>query len=288
MVSLDVSTPSTSQLGEIVRTLRQWQFDGGPIQLHPGDLGWHWRFGAGRVASDLRVWRRAGTIVAVGLTEGRLIRLAIAPQAQSDERLARRMLADLTEPQRGVLPAGEADVEARFAALLRPLLLDHGWAAGEPWTPLSRDLTSPVEDPGARIELVAADGVADRVAVQRAAFARTTFTADRWRVMAHGPAYADARCVLAYDDRGTPVAAATVWSAGQGKPGLLEPMGVHRGHRARGYGRAITLAAAATLQTLGSCTATVCTETSNTAAVATYRAAGFRELAEVHDLHRSA
>jgi len=43
----------------------------------------------------------------------------------------------------------------------------------------------------------------------------------------------------------------TVWSAGPGKPGLLEPMGVHQEHRGHGYGKAITVAAAASLQELG-------------------------------------
>jgi GNAT superfamily N-acetyltransferase len=47
------------------------------------------------------------------------------------------------------------------------------------------------------------------------------------------------------------VAAVTVWSAGPGKPGLLEAMGVHREHRGLGYGKAITVAAAAALQELG-------------------------------------
>ena len=81
--------------------------------------------------------------------------------------------------------------------------------------------------------------------------------------MAAGLPYADARCLVAYDDQGNAVAAVTVWSAGPGKPGLLEPMGVHREHRGHGYGRAITVAAAAALQELGSSSAIVCTPSSN-------------------------
>src|SRR5436305_974719 len=80
-----------------------------------------------------------------------------------------------------------------------------------------------------------------------------------WRAMAAGLPYADARCLVAYDDLGTAVAAVTVWSAGPGRPGLLEPMGVHREHRGHGYGTAITVAAAAALQELGSSSAIVCT-----------------------------
>ncbi|MFI7132088.1 GNAT family N-acetyltransferase [Nonomuraea sp. NPDC050153] len=58
--------------------------------------------------------------------------------------------------------------------------------------------------------------------------------------MAAGSPYADARCLVAYDDQGNAVAAVTVSSAGPGKPGLLEPMGVRREHRGHGYGGAIT------------------------------------------------
>ncbi len=72
------------------------------------------------------------------------------------------------------------------------------------------------------------------------------------------------------------MAEVTVWSAGNGRPGLLEPMGVHAEHRGRGYGRQISLAAAAALRRLGSSSAMVCTPSANVGAVATYQAAGFR------------
>lgn len=67
---------------------------------------------------------------------------------------------------------------------------------------------------------------------------------------------------------------------------MLEPLGVHRDHRRHGYGKAITVAAAAALRDLGSSTAIVCTESSNAGAVATYASAGFQQLPEVPDLHR--
>ncbi len=124
--------------------------------------------------------------------------------------------------------------------------------------------------------------------LQRAAFEGSTFTVDRWQAMAAGSAYADARCLVAYDDRDTAVAAATVWSAGPRRPGLLEPMGVHRDHRGHGYGTAITVAAAAALRELGSSSAIVCTPSSNVGAIATYQSAGFQQFPEARDLHRSA
>jgi ribosomal protein S18 acetylase RimI-like enzyme len=69
---------------------------------------------------------------------------------------------------------------------------------------------------------------------------------------------------------------------------LLEPMGVHVDHRGRGYGRMICVAAAAELAKLGSSSALVCTPSSLTAAVATYKSAGFRQLPERLDRSRDA
>jgi GNAT superfamily N-acetyltransferase len=192
----------------------------------------------------------------------------------------------VTAPERGVLEAGKAAVEAPMGVLVRDVLIEHGWNPDEPWTPLRRDLTEPVADPALRIEVVGPEQAPVRAAVQRAAFASSIFTDERWHVMAAAPAYADARCLLAHDGRGDAVAAVTVWSAGPGRPGLLEPMGVHRDHRGRGYGTAISVAAAAALRELGSSSALVATPSSNVGAVASYESAGFRQLPQRRDLAR--
>lgn len=286
-MTIVLRTPRVEELGSVVGALRRWQYDGAPLELHPGDLGWQWRFGAEATAAAVRTWSRAGEVLAVGMVDGpRLVRLAVAPEAREDEGLAREMVADLVRPGRGVLPAGDAAVEARSGGVLPGLLLEEGWEAGEPWTPLRRDLAEPVEDPGLRIEVTGPDRARVRSAVQRAAFDRSTFTEERWRAMAAGPAYADARCLVGHDDQGRPLAAATVWSAGPGKPGLLEPVGVHRDHRGRGHGRAIILAAAAALRELGSSSVVVCTRSANVAAVAAYASAGLVPAPEVPDLRR--
>jgi ribosomal protein S18 acetylase RimI-like enzyme len=279
--------PDAGGLGEAVHALRKWQYDGAPVQLHPGDVGWFWRFGAAATAAAVRTWRRDGRILAVGLLDGPgLLRLAIAPDAVRDEELARRLVEDVTEPGRGVLPAGKPRVEARSGGAVQDLLCADGWHAGEAWTPLCRDLTEPVGDPGVRIEVIGPARAHVQVAVLRAAFDRSTFTGERWHAMASGAPHADARCLVAHDDRDHAVAAVTVWSAGPGRPGLLEPMGVHREHRGRGHGTAITLAAAAALRELGSSSAVVATPSANVGGVATYRSAGFRQLPEVRDLCR--
>ncbi|WP_417219037.1 GNAT family N-acetyltransferase [Arthrobacter sp.] len=272
-----------------------------PAQLHPGDLGWAWQLGAAALADRVRLWSEDNTILAVGFLDGpRLLRLAIAPGAGSDRELAERMAADLGDPRHGVLPAGPASVENHAGpALRRQLHQDgwtdglrggvprEGWGEGDLWTPLRRDLSASVPDPGVRIEVVGTSRMAERVAVQRAAFEDSHFSGERWQLMARGPAYASARCLLAYDDQGTAVAMVTVWSAGPGRPGLLEPMGVHRDHRGRGHGRAICRAAAATLRELGASSAMVATPTANAAGVATYVAAGYQRLPQVSDLVRA-
>ena len=285
MFTTQLATPDS--LEEIVEAVASWQHSGGPVQLHPGDLGWHWRFGAQVLSDALRVWRRDGQILAVGMIDGpALIRMALAPSVDLDDAFAGRLLTDLSDPGRQVLPAGAAAVEARYGVAFRHLLLVSGWAADEAWTPLCRNLTEPVGDCGLAVQVVDAHDVEGRVAVQRATFPNSTFTGEHWRAMAQAPPYRRARCLVGHDGDGTAVAAVTVWSAGPGRPGLLEPLGVHRDHRGHGYGRAIAVAAAAALQELGSSTATVCTPSSNVGGVAAYASAGFRQLPAVTDFRR--
>lgn len=289
VMAIVLGKPGVDGLSEAVGVLREWQYDGAPMQLHPGDLGWFWRFGAEATAAAVRTWSRDGQILAVGLLDGpELLRLTIAPEAQRDEELAQQLVEDVSEPERGVLIAGKVNVEAPMGALVHDLLFEDGWNADEPWTPLRRDLTEPVKDPGVRIEVIGPEQAHVWTAVQRASFDSSTFTDERWQAMAEGLPYADARCLVAYDDQGHAVAAVTVWSAGPGKPGLLEPMGVHREHRGHGYGKATTVAAAAALQQLGSSSAMVCAPSSNVGAVATYKSAGFQPLPERRDQHRDA
>ncbi len=243
-MAIELNTPDVGLLGEVVRALREWQDDALPLQLHPGDVGWFWRFGPEATAAAVRTWSRDGRILAIGLLDGAdLLRMTVAPQVRGDEGLARQVVADLSEPERDVLPAGRVSVETPDGIRVRDLLSELGWSAGEPWTPLRRDLAEPVEEPPLRPEVIGPEGGPQYAAVQRSAFGSTRFTDERWHAMAAGLPFADARCLLARDDAGAAVAAVTVWSAGPGKPGLIEPMGVHADHRGRGYGRAICVAA---------------------------------------------
>jgi predicted N-acetyltransferase YhbS len=288
-MAIEMAGPGTDGLGEVVRVLREWQYDEVAVQLHPGDMGWYWRFGTEQTAAATRTWGRDGEILAIGmLDDPELLRLAIAPDAQRDDELAQQIVEDVLEPERGVLIEGKVYVEAPMGSLVQDLLFKEGWEIDEPWIPLRRDLVEPVKDPGVRIEVVGPEQAPTRTAVQRASFDGSTFTDERWHAMAAGVPYADARCLVARNEQGDAVAAVTVWSAGEGKPGLIEPMGVHRQHRGHGYGEAITVAAARALQEMGASSAVVCTPGFNVGAIATYKAAGFEQLPEKRDLYRKA
>jgi hypothetical protein len=69
-VAIELSTPDVDELGDAVRALRDWQRDDSPIQLHPGDLGWYWQFGAEAVAAAVRTWSREGHLLAIGFLDG--------------------------------------------------------------------------------------------------------------------------------------------------------------------------------------------------------------------------
>ncbi|MFG1813061.1 GNAT family N-acetyltransferase [Kribbella sp. NPDC049174] len=288
-MAIGMDVPGVDGLSDVVRVLREWQYDGAVVQLHPGDLGWYWRFGGEQTAAATRTWSRDGETLAVGmLDDPELLRLAIAPEVQHDEELARQLVEDLSEPERGVLIEGKVYVEAPLGSLVQDLLIKDGWELDEPWIPLRRDLSEPVPDLGLRIQVVGPEQAAERTAIQRASFDGSTFTDERWHAMAAGAAYDDARCLIGRNAQGEAVAGVTVWSAGPGKPGLIEPMGVHRAHRGHGYGQAITVAAARVLRELGSSSAVVCTPAFNVGAVATYKSAGFEPLPETRDVYRTA
>ena len=288
-MAIELSTPGVGQLGEVVDALRDWQDEAAPTQLHPGDLGWYWQHGPAAMAAALRTWSRNGQVLAIGFLDGpEVLRMTLAPRLRRHEELAHQVVADASEPRQGVLPAGKVSIETPNDTRVQDLLTEVGWSAGEEWTPLRRDLTGSVELPEMRIEVVSAGQESEFTAVHWSAWGSPRFTDDLWRVMATGLPYIDARCLLVYDDLGVAVAGATVWSAGPGKPGLLEPVGVHADHRGHGYGRTISMAAAAQLKELGSSSAEVCTPSSNTAAVATYQSAGFQQLGPRLDRSRHA
>lgn len=289
MSALLRSTPRPGELEPLLAALGSWQGADHPVPLHPGDLGWHHLRGAEATAAHLRLWSRDSHPAALGLLDGPdLVRLALDPDLLEDEELARTLAEHLGAPRHGVLPAGRASVEARAAPALRRELHDRGWAEGEAWVPLRRELSGPVEETSGRIEPLTSATLEEYAAVHRAAFDSSGTTAERLRTMLAGPAHRAAVSLLGRDGSGTVVAVITAWSAGPGRPGLIEPLGVHPEHRGRGHGRAMCRAAAAWLRGEGASSADVCTPRALTGAVATYLSAGFRALPDVPDLVRPA
>ncbi|MDN5766316.1 MAG: hypothetical protein L0H96_18060 [Humibacillus sp.] len=193
-MAIIVEEPGVDGLGEVVDVLRQWQHDEAPMQLHPGDLGWFWQLGAEATAAAVRTWRRDGQIVAIGLLDApNLRRLTTTPDDEKNAELAQQLVTDLSDPHRGALPAGAVAVEAPNGSLVQHLLSEGGWKIDEAWTPLRRDLTKPVEDPGVRIEVIVPERAHVLTAVHRASFGSEKFTDERWQAMAGGVPFVDAR-----------------------------------------------------------------------------------------------
>lgn len=289
-MAITLRTPGTDELGTVLTALASWQEDGAPFQVHPGDVGWFWRFGAEATAAALRTWSDGDRVLAVGLLDGAdLLRVAIAPDLLHDRRLAERVVADVDEPGTAVLPSGPVALELAADAVAHELLDEVGWERADPWAVLRHDL-SVVPEPALRVEQVDAELAPAWARVHCAAFGGSPEDEDavleRWTTMAGGPAFAQARCLLGYDTDDIPVSAVTVWSAGPGRYGIIEPMGTHPDHRGRGHGRSMNHAAAASLKDLACSAAFVCTPASNVGGVAGYVSAGYQELYQRWDRHR--
>lgn len=279
--------PAPAELEDVLAALTAWQIEGGPLHLHPGDVGWHQLRGPDATAAALRLWERDGSPAAIGMLDGPdLLRLAVDPDLVEDTELARDMADDLDGTV--ILPVGEASLEARSATALRALLQVRGWADGDRWVPLVRDLADPVADPGIAVEPVTDSTIAEYTAVHRAAFDSEGMTEARFAAMAAGLAHRSAFSLLGRDDTGAAVGIISVWSAGRGRPGLIEPLGVHPAHRGHGHGRSLCLAGASRLREVGAPSITVCTPRSLDGAVATSLSAGFRALPDAPDLVRPA
>ncbi len=241
--------------------------------LHSGDIGWHLRLDDADLVDVFRVWSLGETAVAVGFVDGGVLRTAVAPALVNDPALAEAVAAELD---------GIAYVEAPCGGALRDHLLHGGWSADpDAWVLLFKELGTAdgeQKDLDARPLEGEAD-VAARVAVQRSAFAPgSTFTPERWALMAAGPTY-DARFeLLVRTPAGEPAAAATGWYAGPGRCAILEPVGTHRAHQRQGYGRRVNLAVMAALARAGASAVRVHTPASNAAAVAAYEACGLRQV----------
>ncbi|MGI5290642.1 hypothetical protein ACQEVF_45985 [Nonomuraea polychroma] len=193
MSSLARHRLTPAETGPALRALCEWTPADAPGGgLHPGDVGWHLRFDDAAVF----LWIDDVGPVAAGFLDGPVLRVTAAPGAD--------------------LGALAADAEE----LLEP---GNDWSDGlpvpgwdleqeEPWLVMSWT-PRPVSS---RAEPVDEAGAADRVLVQRSAFAGSTFTVERWRTMKRSPAGGLAVEALVRTPAGEPAAAATGWFAGVG------------------------------------------------------------------------
>jgi ribosomal protein S18 acetylase RimI-like enzyme len=264
MVSLARLRLNPAETGPALRALCAWtpvDVPGGG--LHPGDVGWHLRF----EDAGVFLWIDDEVPVAVGFLDSSVLRVTAAPGAD---------LVALAADAEELLESGNAASDG---------LAIPGWEPepGESWLALSWT-PRPVSS---RAESVDEADAADRVLVQRAAFAKSTFTVERWHTMKRSPAGGLAVEALVRTPAGEPAAAAAGWFAGEGRCGLLEPVGTHPDHRGHGYGRDAVLGACAALVDRGASAVAVVAMSTNVAAVALYRSAGFTVVREHRDWVRA-
>ncbi len=278
------------RIDHLISTLSSWQSPGGSgAGLQPGDIGWMLRFGPDHVAARL-VEGIAGdgtTRLIVIMESETEWWVAIDPASLTHSVLATSFAAWIERER----PSGALSIDGpAVPATWRQALAAVGFEAGDdPWAQLWMPLPAgdwpevegvfSTEDPAS---------IPDRVAVQRAAFERSTFTVERWHEMARHPGFDPRFDLVARDQAGTPVAAATLWFDGNGKCARLEPMGTHPDHRRQGHGRRLIAAAASRMAKAGASGMSVTTPMSNEAAVGLYRAAGFRLLDVSYALVRPA
>jgi len=102
--------------------------------LHSGDVGWHLRLPAKDLADVFRIWEHDGRPVAVGMTDGGVLRLAVSPDWMGSGELAEAVAATLDTLEH---------VDALAGTALRLHLLDLGWSVDpDPWVLLYTELTA--------------------------------------------------------------------------------------------------------------------------------------------------
>jgi GNAT superfamily N-acetyltransferase len=182
------------------------------------------------------------------------------------------------------MPGDQLWAEPPPATALRLELTSRGWDLDpEPWVTLHAD--------GERWQPLAGRPVrrgdqdlTGRVAVQRNGFVRSTFDEPSWHRMAAGPGFRADLDLVVLDHDGRAAAAGTGWLSVPGAPAILEPLATHPDHRGQGLGRAAVGAIVDACLAAGASGVSVCTPMTNTPAVATYVAAGFRPIETVQGL----
>jgi ribosomal protein S18 acetylase RimI-like enzyme len=278
----EVRTHTRAEVPQLIDAISAWEPEGGYVTgLHAGDLGWHLRLPDELLADTIHSWWRDGRLVALALIEGPAARPRLAPDCLHDPVVCGAVAEALD-----AMDHPQCWSDARPDSLLRAELVARGWRLDpDPWVALHVDLT---RTSAPQIDGVGPTGtdVDARVAVQRAGFERSTFTADAWHRMAEGPRFRPELDLVARDPDGVPVAVATAWTVGLGRCGILEPVATSAEHRGKGHGRRVVRAALAALAAAGASGASVATPGGNDPAVALYESAGMRQIERLQGLVR--
>ena len=187
-----------------------------PVQLRQAI--WDGRGASGPAGSPmlLRVWTAGDTTVAIGFVdEASLIRMALAPPADHDEDLAQALVGDLEDPTQARLHGSRSSSKPASGRHSARCSRSHGWVDSDPWTPLVRDLSDPVEGTDLRVEVVGDDRVEqDRWRCRVGVFERSTFTAGRWRRCRSRRHTEGWRCLRVVRRTGQRCCCGHVWAAG--------------------------------------------------------------------------
>jgi ribosomal protein S18 acetylase RimI-like enzyme len=254
------------------------------VGTHVGDLAWRSRE---RDFENIGLWREDGELVAwAWLTPPAELDLHLHPD-RHDPRLLRNVL-DWFELRSGRdSPPTVWALEAE-SDLVR-VLEDAGYraASGSWFVHLVRSLDDalPAAAPPAGFSLgrVASDDLARRVAVQRAAFAASTTTEEKYSRLTETWPYRADLDVVVEAPNGRFAAFCLAWLDDANGVGELEPVGTRPELRRRGLARAACLEALSALRELGADTAVVYAlgGVEDDRALSLYRSVGF----EPHSRH---
>ncbi|MGC4191178.1 MAG: GNAT family N-acetyltransferase [Thermomicrobiales bacterium] len=270
-----VRAPRADEMDDIGAALIRWgASDPLATGMQAGDFGWLLRNGAAWMTQRFLVCTDdGGEIVAGGFREGDDgLWLQVDPARFFDASMAQVIVDGLQEVGLREVsgPAAPSAVRAELAR--RGATVDP-----DPWPHLWKPLT---DADLAEVPNVFSTGeealIAERIAVQRSAFANSTFTREKWDAMAAGPLFRSELDLVALNDAGTGVSALTAWLPEGMSCGVIEPMGTHRDHWRQGHGTRVLRASFAALRQLGATGVRVGVERKNAPAIAAYLHVGFR------------
>ena len=276
---IDHRLHSSSDVADLLVQLATWDAGDSYVRgIHVGDVSWCLRHPDERLQGQVHGWWNDGRLVAAAVAEDTVARPRIAPDLAHDAAVADEV-ADFLES----IPGEQVWSEATNGSRLRQTLALRGWEPDpDPWIALYADPTAGRPADGVEPARVDPDA---RVAVQRAGFENSTFDRAAWERMAALPTYDPELDLVLRDDDGNPVAAATAWLVGTATA-VIEPFSVHRDHRRRGHGTALTRALVAACVARGATGVSVCTPQSNPGAVEAYRSGGFHAVEALQDMVR--